>query len=131
MIKLITHLEILEDAGFKAKTIEDEEIIKEYILKGIEIYCDDDYKVTTGDNEHIADLINCNDSKISLDNGNSYISIDELSDYKDEIIEKWEVIEMYMDSETMNVVAYEIAPCSELEFLKLYLQKATTDITIG
>lgn len=69
--------------------------------------------------------------KISLNNGTSYIDVEDLKKFESKIKEKWEVIEQFMDSDIMNDVHIEISPCTEIEFLDAYLKKAKDDIVIG
>ena len=67
-------------------------------------------------------------ARISIDNGFHYLYIDE---NKDEIIRLWDSIVEYMDDETREAVHMEIAPCTEIEFLKRYLEIASNDLIIG
>lgn len=43
----------------------------------------------------------------------------------------WEVIANFMDDETRERVATELAPCTEVAFLTRYLELAPADLIIG
>ena len=65
-------------------------------------------------------------AQISINNGNSYCTIDEaLQAYS---IDVWAG---YMDDEIREAVHNDLAPCSDAEFLAAYLAKATNDLIIG
>jgi len=68
--------------------------------------------------------------EISLDNGSHYMTAEEAMP---EIEEKglWDVVAEYMEDDAREKVNNEIAPCTELEFLKKYLEIATEDLVIG
>lgn len=71
-------------------------------------------------------------SKISLNNGCSFKSYNDLSvDDIDYIHKDWDNIVSYMDDKTREEVHSELAPCSELDFLKRYLEIAKEDLVIG
>lgn len=55
--------------------------------------------------------------KISIDNGNSFVSSEEAIAKKD-----WEVIVIFMDDELREEIHSELAPCTELDFLTRYLE---------
>lgn len=78
----------------------------------------------------IENLITAFGSKISLDNGRTYMSAEEAMP---EILGRgiWEVVVSMMDDETRENVHMALAPCSELEFLTRYLEVAPYDLTIG
>ena len=69
--------------------------------------------------------------KISLNNGRSYFDAREIAENKEEILKLWDVIVASMDGEIREQVHAELAPCSDLEFLKKYLEIADDDICIG
>jgi hypothetical protein len=63
---------------------------------------------------------------ISIDNGRSYCTVEQaLEAYSMGI---WS---QYMDDETREDVAAEIAPCTDSEFLTAYLGRAAEDLVIG
>ncbi|MEA5151979.1 MAG: hypothetical protein VB039_05195 [Oscillospiraceae bacterium] len=63
---------------------------------------------------------------ISIDNGRSYCTVEQaLEAYN---MGTWS---QYMDDETREAVAAEIAPCTESEFLAAYLDRAAEDLVIG
>ena len=64
--------------------------------------------------------------QISMDNGCSFIEPAEAIESA-----SWDVIVHYMDDDTRELVHRDIAPCSELEFLIAYLEKAEYDLIIG
>jgi hypothetical protein len=65
-------------------------------------------------------------SKISTNNGNSFCSVSEAISNTD-----WDVIVSMMDDETREKVHFELAPCTEKEFLTRYLEIADEDLIIG
>lgn len=69
--------------------------------------------------------------RISLNNGNSFLTIEQLEQQKEEILLKWDTIINFMNDEIREQVHAELAPCTELEFLKRYLELANEDIIIG
>lgn len=86
--------------------------------------------------------------EISLHNGSYFLSAEEAieeirNDWEDTLgtweeipwesylKNRWEVIASFMDDETREEVNYELAPCTELEFLKRYLEIAPYDLVIG
>lgn len=70
--------------------------------------------------------------KISLNNGWTLKDYNDLTiDDIDYINEDWDYVVSYMDSETREQTHNALAPCSELEFLKRYLEIAKTDLIIG
>lgn len=69
-------------------------------------------------------------ARISLDNGRSYMEADEAAPV---IAERnlWDVVIHYMDDDTREQVHRELAPCSNIEFLRRYLEIAPCDLVIG
>ena len=43
----------------------------------------------------------------------------------------WDAIVNMMDDDTREAIAADLAPCSELEFLEAYLERAADDLIIG
>jgi len=78
-------------------------------------------------------------ARISLDNGVHFLNADEAieemekqeRDYGTSVESQWEVIVNAMDIDTQYEVDREIAPCSMLEFLDRYLERANEDLIIG
>jgi len=68
--------------------------------------------------------------QISLDNGRTYMTAE---DAMPEILKRnlWPVVEQMMDDDTREAVHRELAPCTELEFLRRYLEIAPHDLVIG
>ena len=68
--------------------------------------------------------------EISLNNGSSYMSAE---DAMPEIIKRglWETVVEFMDDETREAVHSELAPCTNLAFLRRYLELAPEDLIIG
>ncbi len=64
--------------------------------------------------------------QISVDNGLTFVEPDQAIKEK-----RWEVISHYMEDEAREQVHHELAPCSNLEFLKRYLEVASCDLVIG
>lgn len=63
---------------------------------------------------------------ISINNGRSYCTIEEaLNRFNIRIIAH------YMDDEIREEVHRELAPCTDAEFIKRYLELATEDLIIG
>lgn len=69
--------------------------------------------------------------KISIDNGLTFIGAEELDEHTDEIGARWDAIAEAMDDETRERVHAELAPCSEIDFLRRYLELAPCDLVIG
>lgn len=68
--------------------------------------------------------------EISLNNGNTYVAAREAMP----IIEQrglWETVVTMMDDETREMVCAELAPCTNLEFLRRYLELAPCDLIVG
>lgn len=64
--------------------------------------------------------------EISIDNGLTWVEPEEAIKQKD-----WAVIAHYMEDEAREKVHNEMAPCTDLEFLKRYLEVAENDLVIG
>ena len=70
-------------------------------------------------------------SRLSLDNGNSFIIIDNLDKETKEKIEKyWDAILLVMDDELRERV-HAMGIENNIEFLKKYLELSKSDIIIG
>lgn len=75
--------------------------------------------------------------KINLTNGNgNWYSADEaaaaLEDARSMLGEGyWDIIVELMDNDTCEAVAIDIAPCTNEEFLREYLNRASADLVIG
>lgn len=71
--------------------------------------------------------------KISLDNGFTFLTADEaLKEMQSERCSvTWDALVNLMDDDTREAVAYELAPCSESEFLARYLEVAADDLIVG
>lgn len=67
---------------------------------------------------------------ISLDNGRTWMTAAEAMD---EINERnlWDAIVEMMDDEIREAVSYDLAPCTEEEFLAEYLRRADAGLVIG
>lgn len=67
---------------------------------------------------------------ISINNGRTWNTAHEIID---EILENnlWDTVANFMDDETRERVHYELAPCTEEEFLNRYLEIAPDDLIIG
>ena len=64
--------------------------------------------------------------KISIDNGNSWTTPEAAI-----ATLGLDVIVNHMDDDTREAVHAELAPCTEVEFLAAYLERATDDLIIG
>lgn len=64
--------------------------------------------------------------EISIDNGYHFVTAEEALQAFD-----LDTIAMYMDDDTREAVAFELAPCTDLEFLTRYLELADDDLIIG
>ena len=64
--------------------------------------------------------------KISINNGNTFVTPEEAIHEMD-----WDTIVSHMDDHTREKTHGEMAPCSDVEFLKKYLENATDDLIIG
>lgn len=63
---------------------------------------------------------------ISINNGLSFCEPEEALEAID-----LDTMAVYMDDDTREAVAYELAPCSDIEFLRRYLELAPDDLIIG
>lgn len=93
------------------------------------VYADaEDGIVDLDTSEFVTDLLT--EKQISLDNGIHFMTAEEAMP---EIEEKglWDVVAEYMEDDAREEANREIAPCTELEFLKKYLEIATEDLVIG
>lgn len=68
--------------------------------------------------------------RISLNNGATY---ETANDAMAEINERgiWDAIVNLMDDDTREQVAYDLAPCTNEEFLARYLELAPADLIVG
>jgi hypothetical protein len=66
---------------------------------------------------------------VSLDNGNEYYSVDDLT--HEQIDNNWDQLVMIMDPDIREQVHLELAPCSNRDFLRRYLEIATDNLIIG
>ena len=64
--------------------------------------------------------------RISINNGNSFCEPEEALEVFD-----LDTIACYMDDNLMDYVHFEMAPCSDIEFLRRYLELAEEDLIIG
>lgn len=71
-----------------------------------------------------------NTKEISLDNGRTFQTAESAIS---EIINGnlWDAVVNMMEDETREAVNAELAPCTEEEFLRRYLELATEDLIIG
>ena len=68
--------------------------------------------------------------QISLNNGYTFMDADEAIE-KIEEQDLWQVVVETMDPEVREKVHGELAPCSNLAFLRRYLELAAEDLIIG
>ena len=67
---------------------------------------------------------------ISIDNGNSFMTAQEaMPEITDNNL--WDVVVNMMDDDTREKVHSELAPCTEVEFLREYLKRSPADLIIG
>jgi hypothetical protein len=68
--------------------------------------------------------------QISLNNGHSYMTAAEAMP---EITRRnmWDVVVNMMDDDTREAVHADVAPCTEVEFLAAYLERASDDLVLG
>ena len=65
-------------------------------------------------------------AQISINNGHSFTSPE------DAIASMpWDTIVAYMDDDAREAVHAELAPCTDIEFLTAYLDRATGNLIIG
>lgn len=69
---------------------------------------------------------------LSVDNGVSYIAADEDAELQAAIdkVSFGEIVS-FMDDDARDKTRYDVAPCTELEYLKHYLEIAPYDLVIG
>ena len=67
---------------------------------------------------------------ISLNNGHIYQTPEQAMQEIDDR-NLWDVVVNAMDDDTREAVAYDLAPCSNAEFLAEYLRRAADDLIIG
>ncbi len=69
---------------------------------------------------------------LSVDNGTTYIEADD-EDALQSAIDTigWDEIVSYMDDDARDRAHIDVAPCTDLEFLKHYLEIAPCDLVIG
>ena len=71
-------------------------------------------------------------ARLSIDNGNTFMSVYELPDGNfPKCGVSWDAVAALMDDDTREEVHRDIAPCTEMEFLKEYLKRAKEDLIIG
>lgn len=69
---------------------------------------------------------------LSVDNGATYIAADEDAELQTAIDKVgWDEIVSFMDDDAREKAHGDVAPCTELEFLKHYLEIAPCDLVIG
>ena len=69
---------------------------------------------------------------LSVDNGTTYIAADEDAELQAAIDKVgWGEIVSFMDDDARVKAHYDVAPCTDLEFLKHYLEIAPYDLVIG
>ncbi len=108
------------------------ELIRQYekVDKAEGAYEEDFYEIVDENHCAVTAQKETTMKEISLDNGLHYMTAEEAMP---EIEEKglWDVIAEYMEDDAREEANREIAPCTELEFLKKYLEIATEDLVIG
>lgn len=70
-------------------------------------------------------------SQLSLHNGNEFFGINQLDSIHDSIQLYWDAIVGNMDDSIREFVHLELAPCTDITFLKRYLELAPEDLIIG
>lgn len=68
--------------------------------------------------------------EISLNNGATWMTADEAMPIIDDR-NLWDAVTEFMDPETRERVHAELAPCTDLAFLRRYLELAPEDLIIG
>lgn len=68
-------------------------------------------------------------AQISIDNGLSFNGPEELSELPLE--EFWDALVEMMDDDIRERVHYELAPCTDEDFLRRYLELAKEDLILG
>lgn len=82
------------------------------------------------DQERAAGRLN---KMVSLDNGAHYYDVTEIAEAMDYINEYdlWDALANVMDDDTRERVAWELAPCTNAEFLRRYLEIAPCNLVLG
>ena len=78
-----------------------------------------------------ADMIRCQSTssrEISWNNGVTFGSAEEFLAARPDL---WDVAVERMDDDVREQVAYDLAPCAKLAFLREYLRRALADLIIG
>lgn len=68
---------------------------------------------------------------ISLNNGATFLTVDDLEEHRQEILERWNVIASYMEDDVRESIVYDLELDDEIEFLAEYLRRAHYDLVIG
>lgn len=68
-------------------------------------------------------------SRLSLDNGLNFFDPKDLSDL--EIGPYWDALVEMMDDDIRERVHYELAPCTDEDYLRRYLELAKDDLMLG
>lgn len=69
-------------------------------------------------------------ARININNGaGKWYDVDEVEQVLEQI--DLETLFEYMDDDVLAEVTYEIAPCTDAEFLAEYLRRAPADLVIG
>jgi hypothetical protein len=71
------------------------------------------------------------DMKISLNNGNSYYMTAQEAMPEIDHRSLWGAVVSMMDDDTREAVHADVAPCTEVEFLAAYLERASDDLVLG
>lgn len=66
--------------------------------------------------------------EISWNNGVTFGSAEEFLDERPDL---WDVAVELMDDDVREQVAYDLAPCTEIKFLREYLRRSEADLIIG
>lgn len=73
-------------------------------------------------------------ARLSIDNGCTFVQVYELPDKGDFFPQcgvSWDAVVAMMDDDIREEVHSDLAPCTELEFLKEYLKRAKEDLIVG
>lgn len=71
-------------------------------------------------------------ARLSIDNGCTFMQVYELPDGDfPKCGVSWETVVTMMNDDLREEVHRDIAPCTEMEFLKEYLKRAKEDLIIG
>lgn len=70
---------------------------------------------------------------VSVDNGNMFLDASELAEADNGYWYDagWDILVSFMDEDARNEANYELAPCTNIEFLTRYLELAPDDLVIG